>query len=183
VTDNELNRVLSDELDDLAMHFGIFVERDAAFITLVDGQAMYDLPPRHLSTLHVALDSLPLVADSRESLERRDSSYETRAATLDRPTRRFYEDKSGFNRIGFHPVPSTASGAGELVEVIFHRYACGIDNSVTAPAFIGDLLEILAVKEAYAKESDLGMPEVAKSLTGFAGIYEGLLKEYWQMAQ
>lgn len=182
-TDGELDRVLSDELSDLAMHYGLFVERDSTFITLIAGQAMYALPPRHLSTLHVALASRPLVASSREELEKRDTGYASTAATTAAPVRRFYEDKSGFNMIGFHPVPSVASGAGSQVEVVFHRFPCEISDNVTAPAFIGDLLEVLTTREVYMKESDLAMPEVAKSLEGLAGIYEAVIKELWQTAQ
>ncbi len=182
-TDDELDRILGDELSDLAMHYGLFIERDTTYITPVAGTAVYNLPPRHLSTLHVSLDNLPLIADSREDLERRDTAYQTTAATAARPVRRFYEDKHGFNQIGFHPVPSALSGVGETVEVIFHRYPCEIDDNVVAPLFIGDLLEILVTRELYQKESDLGMPEVAKSLEGLAGIYEGIMQSYWATAQ
>ncbi len=183
VNDSELDRVLSDALSDLAINYGIFVAQNETFITLVDAQADYDLPPRHISTLHAALDDRPLTPSSREETERRDASYRTRAATLASPTRRFYQDKGGFNRIGFHPVPSTAAGAGEHVEIIYHVYPCEVTDDVEAPLFVSDLLEVLATRDCYGKESDLAMPEVAKALRGLSEIYTGLLKGYWGMAQ
>lgn len=181
--DVELNRILSDRLSALATEYGIFVNQDESFITLVTGTAMYALPPRHLDTMHVALDDRPLVASSREELYKRDRAYSTTAATVARPIRRFYEDKSGFNQVGLHPVPSAVAGNGERLEVIYHYFPCEVTDDVKAPAFIGDLLEVQTTRELYMKESDLGMPEVAKSLEGLAGIYTDLIGRYWGKAQ
>jgi hypothetical protein len=101
-----------------------------------------------------------------------------------RPVKRWYEDKMAFNTIGFHPVPSTASGAGLLPEVVYHAYPCEIeDDGISAPGFVGDYLEFQAIGEAYSKESDLQMPEVAQAARGIAALYESIIGNLWGPAQ
>ncbi len=180
----EIRRSMKTHVQRLAERFSIFVVRDITYITLFQAQAMYDLPPRHLSTLAISVDSRPLAADSTAGIERRDRNYLTTAASEARPVLRFYEDKQGdFNMVGFHPVPSAADGSGENAEVIFHQYPCEIDDGIEAPAVMTDYIELQVVGEMYGKESDRAMPEVAKACKALAELYEMQYKALYGSAQ
>lgn len=182
VNDAELEKVIADRLTDLAMQHSIYIVRDTAFITLVAGQAVYDLPPRHLSTLHVALNGSPLIPSSTAELEGRDAAFETTAATALRPIARWYQDKSGFNQIGLHPVPAVAD-AGDRLEVIHASYPCEIDEGIEGPRFLCDLLELLALGDLYSRESDFQQPESAKAANALAGLYIEVMDSIYGSAQ
>lgn len=178
----ELERVIADRLKDIAKQYGVYVTRDIAFITLVAGQALYNLPPRHLSTLHVSLNGRPLIASSRAELEARDLSYTTRAATVANPVRRWYEDKQTANTIGLHSVPAAADAGSEL-EVIYHSYPCEVDEGIDGPLIIGDLLHLLTLGDLYSRESDFSEPEAAQSAKAVAGLITAQFANLWGMAQ
>lgn len=182
-TDAELTRFLNDHARRLAETYGILVVRDVTTITLIAGQQVYDLPEDHLSTLHVAVGGNKLVAYSVDELEALDDSFETTAATAQNPVARFFEDKKGFNQIGFHPVPSAASGVGETVEIIYHRYQCEISQGIEGSLPVVDYLEIQAIGEAYARESDFKMPEVAQAAVQLASVYQAAMMHYWGSSQ
>lgn len=182
VTAADLERVISDRLKGLAMDYGIYVVRDIAFITLVAGRAVYDLPPRHLSTIHVAHQGRPLVASARAELERLDVNYQTTPATALKLVRRWYQDKHGFNRLGFHPVPAVAD-AGSKVEVIYFRYPCEVDAGIDGPLIIGDLLHLLTLGDVYSRESDFSQPETAQSAHAVAQLMTAQFANLWGMAQ
>lgn len=182
VSDDEIEKVIADRLTDLAMQHGLYIVRDVTFITLVAGQAIYDLPPRHLSTLHVALNGSPLIPSSTAEIEGRDAAFETTAATAQRPIARFYEDKSGFNQIGLHPVPAAAD-AGNKLEVVYAQYPCEIDEGIEGPRFLCDLLELLALGDLFSRESDFQQPESAKAANALAGLYIEVMDSLYSTAQ
>lgn len=186
-TDGELTRSFAEHLKRLAQNFGVFVIRDVVSVILVQGTPTYNAPPRHLSTLHVAVDDLPLVASSTAELELLSETYRVTEVAVDKSIRRFYEDKIGVNKIGFQPVPNAAL-AGEMAEVIFHQFPCSIDEAHTdvvidAPAVFGDYLEARVIGDAYARESDLQLPEVAQACKQLAALYEAAFSQYWSSAQ
>ncbi len=186
-TDAELTRSFADHLKRLAQNFGVFIVRDAVTVSLTQGQAVYDAPPRHLSTLHVAVGGKPLVAGSTAELELLSETYRTTEVVTGKTIRRFYEDKSGFNQIGFQPVPNAAL-AGEIAEVIFHRYPCNLDEqhtdvAIDAPKVVGDYLEAKVIGDEYSHESDLQMPEVAQVCKQLAALYEATWSQYFGSSQ
>ncbi len=185
--DSELTRYFAESLKRLAQRIGIFVARDTTSITFVAGTAIYDAPARHLSTLHVASEGRPLTASSTKELEARDSLFQTRQVAATKHIRDWYSDKIVTNKIGFTPVPSAAL-AGLHPEVIFHQFPCNLDSAHTdvaidAPVVCGDYLEFCVIAEAYGKEGDLQMPEVAQSAKAFADLFEATFKHYWGMSQ
>lgn len=182
VNDSEIKKVLADRLTDLAMQHGLYIVRDVAFITLVAGQAVYDLPPRHLSTLHVALNGSPLIASSTAELEGRDATFETTPATALKPIARWSQDKEGFNLLRLHPVPAAAD-AGSKLEVIYAQYPCEIDEGIEGPRFLCDLLELLALGDLYSRESDFAEPEAAKAANALAGLYVEIMDSLYGSAQ
>ena len=185
-TQNQLTRWTSDALKRLAQNFGLFVIRDTTSILLIQSEPLYDAPPRHLSTLHVAVNNRPLKASSTHELEMRDVNYRTTEAAVDQHVRRWYSDKVGANTIGFQPVPGIEDD-GENAEVIFHQYPCFEENDVNvaieAPAFVGDYLEAVVLGEARACESDAQMVETAQAAKSIASLYESIFTQYWKGAQ
>jgi hypothetical protein len=182
-TDAELTRYFAEHLKRLAQRFGVFVVRDTQSITLVQSTAVYNTPPRHISTLFVSLNNSPLIASSTKELELQNPNFQTTQGT----PKRWYQDKVGANRIGFQPVPDAGSDSDQP-EVILHQYPCNLDVGHTdvdieAPNFVGDYLETQILGECYSKESDQAMPEVAKSCRELAGLYESVIENYWGMAQ
>lgn len=172
--DDELKRFLSDCVKRLAEDFGVFIVRNATQIVLFQGQAQYPAPPRHLSTLHISIDGLPLVAASTLELELRDENYLVTQGT----PRRWYQDKIGTNRIGFQPVPDAGS-AGKIAEVIYHQFPCSIEDGIDTPRVFVDYAEAVAAGEAYMKESDFQIPESAQSFKQLAQLFEAAAAQYW----
>lgn len=181
--DAELTRFLANNAKRLAERFGLFVERDTTTIVLSDGVALYALPDRHLSTLHVSIDGVPLVFSSTATLEAKDEFFQSTAETAGNLTSAFYEDKVGANMIGFWPVPADGLSVGKTVEILFHRYPCDLSGGIEGPLPVVDYLEIKAIGEAYRKESDFEMPEVAKASEALAGLYEMAMRTYYGDAQ
>lgn len=183
VDDDSLEALYKDRLKRLAQQTAILVERDVTSIALATGTATYALPARHLSTIHVALSNRPLIASSRHDLERRDSAYQTQAATVASPVRRWYEDKGGFNRIGFSPVPSAAQGNGLNPEILYHAYPCNLSEEIDCPTVVGDVLMFQVVGESYERESDFRMPEVAQIAKALVGFLQPRLENLVGMSQ
>lgn len=186
-SDAELTRIIADRLKALAERFGIFVARDTTSITLVAGTALYQTPPDHLDTIHVAINGVPLIASSTRELEAGDDAFQTTQSSATNPIQFWYEDEVGANTIGFAPVPS-ALDVGKVIEVIFHTYQCDLDEAHTnvtidAPLFVGDLLEFTAVAESYQAESDFQMPEVSQAALQLVAVYEQAIGGLWGPSQ
>jgi hypothetical protein len=180
---DELLRFLSDAIKSFAQRFGVFVVRHTTR-TLGQGTLTYTAPPRHLSTLHVALleTGKPLVASSTKEQEYRSTSYRTTQATAAKPIRWFYEDKEGTNVIGIVPVPGAAD-AGNHLDIVYHRYPCEIEEGIETIKTWGDYLEICALRDAYTADSDFSIPESAQTYDGISKIYEKVAEALYFKAQ
>ena len=190
-TEAELWRYVADAAKRLVQRYGIRIVRDVTSVTLSSGVASYLTPPRHMSTLHVALNNLALRPTSTTELERKDSQYQTRAATAASPVSWWYEDRNLLNHIGLYPVPGPLDD-GLKLEVIFHQYFCGpdlADEVIGSPQYIdtqlwtGDYMAISAMAEAYKREGDFQMPESAQAYGALLGLYEQLAQSYWNTAE
>jgi hypothetical protein len=178
-SDGELTRFFDEAAKRHAKLAGVFVVRDTTSITLVQGTAVYDTPARHVATLHVALDGVPLIASSSSELELLDDAYKTTQGT----PAYWYEDKEGANKIGFYPVPD-ATAAGKHPELIIHQLQADLDEThsnatISAPAVTGDYLEAVVLGEAYGKESDARMPETSAGMKQLAKLYEQLYADLY----
>jgi hypothetical protein len=191
ISDAEATHYFADWLKRIAETYGVFLTRDTTFITFQSGVQVYTLPPRHLATVHVSLNGKPIGASSTKELEASDDNFQTTLATVPGtrpgPIARYFEDKSGANEIGFYPVPA-AGDTGSKPEIIFWQYPCNLDEAHTGveidtPAVIGDLLELLVVKEGYQREGDFEQPEVAQAITQLTSVYFQAMKTYYGSAQ
>lgn len=182
-SDAELTRFFDEALKMHARKHGVFVVRDITSITLVQGTAVYDAPARHLDTLHIALDGVPLIPSSSSELELLDDAYKTTQGTPEY----WYADKVGVNKIGFYPVPNLAA-AGKHPELIIHQYPAQLDEAhsnttVPVPACCGDYLEAVVLGESYGKESDARMPETSAAMKQLARLYEQVIEQLYGVAQ
>lgn len=182
-SDGELTRFFDEEVKAHARKHGVFVVRDTTSITLVQGTAVYDAPARHVDTMHVALDGVPLVASSAGELQLLDDAFKTTQGT----PQYWYADGEGQNRIGFYPVPNLAA-AGKHPELIIHEYPADLDEAhdntaIPVPACTGDYLEAVVLGEAYGKESDARLPETSAGMKTLAKLYEQLSEHLWGTAQ
>ena len=190
-TDAQITRWFADFLKRHAEADGVFVLRHVA--TLIDGQATYNAPPRHLDTIYVAVDGRPLVASTTTELEGLDDGFRTTAETTGHLTSRWYSDRLGANRIGLYPVPAATFSDGADLEIIYHGFPCNLDEAHTdtaidVPPAIGDALELAVIAEAYGTESDATMPEVTANLRQVASfssdsLIRRIVQTYWGRAQ
>jgi hypothetical protein len=183
VTVDTMIRFFSDALKKLAQRYGVFVVRHIAR-ELVQGQLYYAAPPRHLSTLHIALweSGRALVASSTKEQELRATAWATTQATTLKPIRWWVEDKAGVNQIGLVPLPS-ATEATTHWDVIYHSYPCDVLDGIETIATWGDYLEACVLAEAYIPESDFSIPESAASYRSLADLFETIAMQYWGKAQ
>lgn len=175
----EVLRWFDESLKHIARKALLFARRDTSTV-LVAGTAAYATPARHLATLYAAHSDKSLRPDTTAALELRDTQYATRSGTSER----FYEDKGGANIIGLYPVPTAGDvGAGAL-EIIQSEWPAEIDElesnvTMPVPLVIADYLECRVLSEAYRKESDAQLPEVAEQLSQLAMLIEGVIVGYW----
>lgn len=186
-SDAELTRFFDEAVKSHARKAGVFIVRDITSVTLVQGTAVYDAPARHISTLYVALDGVPLIASSSSELELLDDNYKTTQATADSPIAYWYADKEGVNKIGFYPVPNAAA-AGKHPELIINQFPAELDEAhsnttIPVPACTGDYLEAVVLGEAYSKESDARLPETSAGMKGLAALYEQLDRDLYGVSQ
>ena len=185
-TDAQLTRWFADALKRHAMADGVFVLRHTQ--TLIAAMADYPAPPRHLDTIHVAVNGRPLVASSTTELEALDPAFRTTPETTGHLASRWYADRLGANRIGIYPVPAATFSDGGDLEVIYHGFPCNLDEQhtdtrVEIPDGVGEMIELTVLGEAYGCESDAAMPETAQSARGVAGLIEQVVHAYWGRAQ
>lgn len=153
-------------------------------ISLSNGTAQYDLPSRHVSTIRVTHNGVPLRPSSTEELEYLDSSYRSTSGT---PTY-FYQDKQGFGKISFYPAPNTAAAAQTLA-ITYHEWPAELDSggsntTIPGPTVIaGDWVQTRIHAEAVGKESDGAIPEVAAHLREKLQMLESIIVDLWGRAQ
>lgn len=175
-TNAELVEFIDEAVKKLAKFAKVFVVRDTSTSTVI-GTATYTLPTRHISTLQVSYNNLPVHASSSSDLEMLDRFY-----TLTRGTsKKWYEDKIGASpaakKIGLYPVPDAVHTVG----VIHAEYPATLTSGDTldVPTPIADYIETCMIRDAYSKESDLAMPEVAQHLNERAKLYEQVMSSYY----
>ena len=178
-TKKELLRWFDEAVKDLANKAVIFVRRDTA-TSLVAGTATYAAPSRHLRTLYAAHSNRGLRPSSTYELEALDTQFASASGT---PTK-FYEDKIGANIIGLYKVPASGDVAAGALEIIQSEYPTEVDElevntAVAAPAVFGDLWEARVLTEAYNKDSDARLPEVAANLGEFTQLIESVISGLW----
>jgi hypothetical protein len=164
----------------LARRAGMFVKRTQT--ATAAAAATYALPPDHLSTIQVSLAGTPLRPASVHELAARDEGYETTAADATHPVTHWYEDTIGLASIGVARVPI----AVEQLTLIHHHTlpAPGADDSLLAiPKAAAAFLEDAVLSEAYGRESDVRMPEVAAFLGREIELFAQVFEEYWGAAQ
>ncbi|MGA9769179.1 MAG: hypothetical protein WBV94_09070 [Blastocatellia bacterium] len=182
-TDAELTRFFDEAVKSHARKAGVFIVRDITSITLVQGTAVYDAPARHISTLYIALDGVPLIASSSSELELLDDSYKsTQGVPL-----YWYADKEGVNKIGFYPVPN-ATAAGKHPELIINQFPPELDEAhsnttIPVPACTGDYLEAVVLGESYSKESDARLPETSAAMKQLARLFEQIFESLYGVSQ
>ena len=170
----ELVQWMDEALKRASRKFPLFIGRSASTLT-VPAQATYALPSQHVMTLHVSLGTEALRRSSTEDLEARDPSYQTTAATSDAPVDHWYEDRIGSSSIGLAPVPS----AEIPLPIIYAGWPNQLDPSsmlIAAPAPIKGYLAMAMLAEAYGKEGESEMPDVAQHCRGMAGLYENVFQ-------
>lgn len=181
-TNGELTAFGDESIKRLGREVGVFLARGT--ISLSNGTAQYSLPSRHVSTVRVTHNGIPLIPSSTDELEYLNSAYLTTTGT---PTH-FYQDKQGFAKISFYPVPNTAAAALTL-SITYHEWPAELDSggaNVTIPGplpIAGDYIQARVHAEAVGKESDGAIPEVAAFLNQKLEMLQVIIADYWGAAQ
>jgi len=177
-TEEELYEYADEGIQRLAKATGLFVERDAS-TTLVAGTALYNLPTRHLSTIHVSLlGGANLRGVSVRDLEALDATWEAATGVVEK----FAQDFRGTEQLRLYRNPST----GGTLAVVFHQYPAEIAQAtptLTGPVVLEDYLSWAMLSAARGKEGDAAMPEVAKHAEERIALFEQVFKSYWGQAQ
>ena len=161
----------------LARATGLFVERDAT-TTIVNGTALYTLPTRHLSTIHVSVvGQANLRGASVADLEALSDTWLTDTAGI-AAIEAFTPDFDGTEKIRLYKSPT----AGGTLAVVFHQYPTEIaagTPTLTAPTVLEDYVWWEMLRAARAKESDAAMPEVAEHAEQVVELYTEVIRSYW----
>jgi hypothetical protein len=179
-SDDAMIRLYDERLKALARDVGIFVKVNTS-LTLISGQAAYDLPERHIATIRVSLPTGVLYPATTMEIEARDSDFATTSGT---PTH-WYNDKIGMNALRLYPVPNSS---GAVITVVYYQYAEGLDTDgfntdIPTPNVMSDLLDYEVLSELYAQESDLQIPESAKQLKELSRLIREVLLSYYGSSQ
>lgn len=173
-TEPDLIEWMDEGLKRLARVAGVFVERDTS-ITAVPGTAVYPLPERQDATLHVSFGAAPLRPGAMLELEMRDSNFQTTPGTPDH----WYEDGQGWN-IGLTPVPASA----ETLPILMTAWPPALDierknTVVQGPASLAGYLAMYVLAQAYGREGESEMPDVAQHCAGRCEMYEQIFAKYY----
>jgi hypothetical protein len=173
-TETDLIQWIDSSLKRLARKACVFVGRSAETVT-VASQAEYDLPDRHISTLHVSHDTTPMRPAATIELEARDSAY----LTTEGEPAYWYQDLLGNVTFGVAPVPAASD---DLLAVIYEGYPETVtagNTLVAAPAPLKGYLAMCVLAEAYGRESEIETPELAQHCRGRMELYESLFRAYY----
>lgn len=183
-TDDELYAWLDEAAKRLARNTGSFIERDAS-IALVAGTGAYDLPARHISTVHASAGNRMLMPTNAQELEALDAvfleSQETAASPL---PRKYAHDVDGLDKIRVYKKPGTGV-AGQLA-LVMHRYPATVAQGasvVALPQPMREYFTFFVLGEARSKESKGAMPEVGAWFRDLAGMVEQVAMDYYGGAQ
>jgi len=168
---------LADELvQRLARNTGLFVARSTVSVTA--DNPTYNLPARHISTVHASLGGGELREATAEELEALDSAWRTTADTPERITR----SEQGLGQLRLYPKPI----ADGTLALIFHRYPATISPAnrwLSAPLVMAEYFTYGILAEARRKEGEAAMPEVAAHLDERLALMEEVIRAYWGVAQ
>ncbi len=176
----ELIAFVDEYLKRLGRICGVFIARSTAF-TIVAGTATYSLPTRHISTIRATWVGASLTPSSTDELELLDSDYLTTQGT----PLYWYQDKIGIGKIGLYPVPNAAMALLVTpLAVLYHEYPADVDAAevnmvLPMPTPVMEVVQAKMLAEAFGKESDGAIPEVAQHLTKRLDMMEQLLTEYY----
>jgi hypothetical protein len=183
-TDAELFGYIDDAAKRLARETASFVERDTS-ITLVEGGDVYDLPARHVSTLHVAANNRIMNASTAQEIEALDSQYlDTQASSADPLPKRYLHDLDPLGKI--RTYPRAGVGVTGQLQITMHRFPPTV--SATAPILplprpLQEYFCYEAISRAHSKESKGSMPEVAGWYGELANMLLDVAKSYYGGAQ
>lgn len=172
----DLIQWLDDAVKRLARKAGVFVERSTSALSSA-GIATYSLPADCVAVLHQSYLTTPLRAAGMIELESRDPDYRTTPGTPDH----WYEDQLGDYTIGFSPVPVNT---GDSMPIIYTALAPNLDvelinTLVTAPVPLAGYLAMSVLGEAYGREGEMEMADLAAHCKGRVAMYEAMMAEYY----
>jgi len=173
-SESDLLEWIDECLKRLARMCMVFVGRDTTILT-VDGQAAYTLPERYISTLHVSHVTNPLRPGNMAELEARDTDFRTTEGT---PSH-WYQDLLGISSFAVTPVPDTSDQA---LPLIYEGWPVAVtvgQTLVAAPPPLKGYLAMYVLSQAYGKESESEMPDLAKHCWARVLMYEEVFTSYY----
>ena len=167
-SEGDLVQWMDEGLKRLARLVALFVVRDTGTSTAA-GVATYALPANHVATLHVSVNGVTLRSGNMAELEARDPAFRTMAGIPDH----WYEDLIGLATLGLTPVPNTAQTIG----TVYASWPDALDvaktqTMVSAPSPLKGYLAMQVLAEAYGREGDMEMPDVAQHCKARMRMYE-----------
>jgi len=176
----DLIEFMDEGLKRLARKAGVFVKRSTS-ITSAVGSATYSLPDDHVAVLHVSYGTTALRPAGTIELESRDENYRTTQGTPDH----WCLDQLGDYTMGLSPVPNHA---GDSVPVIYTALAPELDDAqentlVTAPSPLKGYLTMCILAEAYGREGEMEMQDLAQHCKGRIAMYEAMMADYYGMGE
>lgn len=172
-TEAQLIQFLDYAVRRLATIAGVFIGRDDSGRT-VAGTATLALPIDHISTLHVTVNGESLRGASTMELEARDEAY----LTTQGPPDAWYEDLLGNGVLGLAPVPDDIY----VVAEIYVGWQPQLDlqqSMVSGPPPLKGYLAMCLLAEAYGKEGEAEMPDVAAHCRGRMEMYHQMFQTYY----
>ncbi len=171
----DLIQFIDESVKRLARKAMMFVERDLSLTTGI-GTATYALPARHLATLHASYGTAPLRPASQIELEAGNPLYVTVAGT----PAYWYEDKIGSATVGLSPVPTAAAALPLIVSVVPVDIDVGkVVTTLEAPQAVAAYLAFSVLAQAYGRESESEMPDVAQHCAARVAFYEEIFTRYY----
>lgn len=164
----------------LARSLGGFVERDAA-TSVVVGDATYDVPARHVETLHLSVSTRALRPSNVAELEALDDDWTATAGTSSDPWPSRWVMEPGRETHRLYPVPYT--GVSGAVAVVMCRLPVTVTSAaptVRMPRVFRAWWRLRVLEAAREKEGEGQMPEVAEWCGQVAGLLEQSARELWQ---
>lgn len=166
----------------LARSHGVFVERDATGV-LTAALAIYALPARHLSTIHVNVGTMALFPMTVQEAEALDATWPDTQAPAGEDPKRFLGDAAGTDNVRLYPTPSAS---GKTLDLLFHRFPPQVTVSnflLQAPVCLAPYFAWRILAEARRRESKAKMPEVVSHFDERIALMDTVIGNYWGGAQ
>lgn len=172
-TRNDLIQWMDEGLKRLARKAAVFIGRQASILS-VPGTATYAHPLQHISTLHVSFGSTSLRPAAVIEIEARDPNFVTTPGTPDH----WYENLLGQDAIGLTPVPDSEESIPQIYEGWPTALAAD-QTKAAAPAPVKGYLAMYVLAEAYGREGEMEMPDVAQHCKARVEFYEQIFQRYY----